>query len=57
MDTRRLSPGEGARTARLRELARRCRDLSEMTAVPEVSRELLSIAGELEEEAELVTQG
>jgi hypothetical protein len=37
---------------RLRTLARRCRDLSEMTVVPEVSRELISIAGELEGEAE-----
>ncbi len=42
-----------ARSAeRIRVLARRCRDLSEMTMVPDVSRELLSIAAELEGEAE-----
>jgi hypothetical protein len=34
-------------------LAQRCRELAEMTAVPEVTRELLSIARELEDEAEL----
>ena len=37
---------------RLRTLARRCRELSEMTTVPDVVRELLSIATELEGEAE-----
>jgi hypothetical protein len=37
---------------RLRALARRCRDLSEMTMVPDVTRELLGIATELEGEAE-----
>ena len=38
---------------RFRGLAQRCRELAEMTAVPEVTRELLSIARELEDEAEL----
>jgi len=37
---------------RLRALAQRCRDLSEMTMVPDVARELLSIAVELEGEAD-----
>lgn len=37
---------------RLRALAQRCRDLSEMTMVPDVSRELLSIALELDGEAD-----
>jgi hypothetical protein len=37
---------------RLRALARRCRDLSDMTMVPDVSRELISIAAELDREAE-----
>lgn len=38
----------------LRSLAQRCRDLSEVTAVPEVIRELVSIARELEREADRV---
>ncbi len=37
---------------RLRALARRCRDLSDMTMVPEVARELGAIAAELDREAE-----
>lgn len=37
---------------RLRGLARRCRELAEMTMVPDVTRELLSIATALESEAE-----
>jgi hypothetical protein len=36
---------------RLRDLARRCRELAEMTAVPDVTRELLSIARSLDDEA------
>jgi len=36
---------------RLRSLARRCRELAEMTAVPDVTRELLSIARALDDEA------
>lgn len=47
---------EQARSERFRALARRCRELSEMTAVPDVTRELLGIAEELEREAELVTE-
>lgn len=42
-----------ADAVRLRTLAKRCRDLSEMTAVPDLCRELVSIARELESEAEL----
>jgi hypothetical protein len=37
---------------RLRDLARRCRELAEMTMVPDVARELLSIAAALDSEAE-----
>jgi hypothetical protein len=44
-------------TQRLQSLAQRCRDLAEMTAVPEMTRELLSIAGELESEAERAGRG
>jgi hypothetical protein len=47
---------ERARVERMRSLAQRCRDLSEQTAVPEVTRELVSIADALESEAELVVQ-
>jgi hypothetical protein len=36
---------------RLCDLARQCRDLSELTAVPEVARELERIARALDEEA------
>ena len=52
------SPGaaERARAERIRALAQRCADLSEQTAMPELSRELLSIARELEEEAALVLE-
>lgn len=46
---------ERARVARIRALAQRCRDLSELTALPEVTRELVSIADALDSEAELVT--
>jgi hypothetical protein len=45
---------EQARAERIRALAQRCRDLSEMTAIPDVTRELTAIARELEHEAELV---
>jgi hypothetical protein len=47
---------EQARADRIRRLAERCRDLSELTAVPEVTRELVSIADALESEAELVAE-
>jgi hypothetical protein len=36
---------------RLRSLARRCRELADMTMVPDVTRELLSIAAALDSEA------
>lgn len=45
---------ESARVERIRLLAQRCRDLSELTAIPEVTRELISIADALDSEAELV---
>ncbi len=45
---------ERARAERIRALAQRCHDLSEQTAVPEVTRELISIARDLEEEAALL---
>ena len=48
--------GERDRSDRIRSLAQRCRDLSEMTAVPEVTRELISIADELDNEAQLVVE-
>lgn len=40
-----------AQADRLRDLARRCRDLAELTAVPDVVRELERIARALDEEA------
>ena len=46
--------GETVNPARLRTLARRCRDLSEMTVIPDVTRELLGIAEELEDEADRI---
>jgi hypothetical protein len=45
---------ERAKAERLRTLARRCRELSEQTAIPDVSRELVSIADALDGEAALV---
>jgi len=44
---------EGAHRERLRDLARRCRDLAELTAVPDVVRELERIARALDDEAGL----
>lgn len=44
---------EGVSVERLRDLARRCRDLAELTAVPEVVRELERIARALDDEAGL----
>jgi hypothetical protein len=52
----RAKGAEFARAERMRTLSRRCRELSEMTAVPEVTRELMGIAEELEHEAELVSE-
>lgn len=56
MSGNRPKAAEQARAERIRALAQRCRDLSEMTAVPEVTRELVGIAGELDNEAELVSE-
>jgi len=42
----------GATADRLRELARRCVDLADMTAVPEVAKELTDIARALGDEAD-----
>ena len=53
MNAKATDTAERARMERIRALAQRCRDLSEMTAVPDVTRELVSIANELENEAEL----
>jgi hypothetical protein len=44
------------RTERLRALAGRCRELTELTAVPELIRELASIADELEDEAKIARE-
>ncbi len=52
MRTRSGIVADAAGADRLRDLARRCRELAEMTAVPDVTRELQSIAGALDEEAE-----
>jgi hypothetical protein len=56
MGIKAMDTAEHARLERIRALAQRCRDLSEMTAVPEVTRELISIAAELENEAELAAK-
>jgi hypothetical protein len=45
-----------AHTERLRELARRCREVSDLTAVPDVTRELMRIADDLEDEATSVEE-
>jgi hypothetical protein len=37
---------------RLREWAQRCRDLSDLTVVPDVSRALIKLAQEMEDAAE-----
>jgi hypothetical protein len=56
MSAKAKDTAERARMERIRALAQRCRDLSEMTAVPDVTRELVSIADELENEAELAAR-
>jgi len=45
---------ERAGAQRMRALAQRCRELSELTALPEVTRELIAIADAIESEADLV---
>jgi hypothetical protein len=47
---------ERASAERLRALAQRCRELSELTALPEVTRELVAIADAVESEADLVSE-
>jgi hypothetical protein len=43
---------ERLEAGRLREWAHRCRELSDLTAVPDVNRELLALAEEMEDAAE-----
>jgi len=57
MGARIISTAEETQARRIKALARRCRELSEMTAVPELIRELSSIADELEKEAEMALEG
>jgi hypothetical protein len=54
MSANSIAAAERAKIERIRALAQRCRELSEMTAVPDVVRELESIADALDSEAELV---
>jgi hypothetical protein len=56
MKARSQNSAESARVDRLRALAQRVREASEMSAVPEVVRELVGIADALEDEASLVKQ-
>ena len=51
-----ISTTEQTQSRRIRDLARRCRELSEMTAVPELARELSNIADKLDNEAEMVLE-
>jgi hypothetical protein len=53
MSAETMSVAEETRSRRIRALAERCRELSEMTAVPELVRELNVIANDLEKEAEM----
>jgi hypothetical protein len=52
MNASALAENRTESAGRLRDLARRCRELAEMTMVPDVTRELLSIAAALDSEAE-----
>lgn len=54
MSPKSIAVAERAKIERIRALAQRCRELSDMTAVPDVARELESIAEALDSEAELV---
>jgi hypothetical protein len=47
---------DAAHAERLRQLAKRCRDVSELTVVPDVTRELVRIATDLEYEADSVEE-
>ena len=50
-------PGKTGSADRLRALARRCRIVSEETAMPEISQELVHIAEALEDEADRLAGG
>jgi len=54
METKQSETRFGETADRLRHLAGRCRDLSDLTAVPEVSLELARIAADLDREAEVL---
>jgi hypothetical protein len=56
MTTKSSDVVEHASAQRMRSLAQRCRELSELTALPEVTRELVAIADALESEADLVSE-
>jgi hypothetical protein len=56
MTTKSSDVVERASAQRMRSLAQRCRELSELTALPEVTRELVAIADALESEADLVSE-
>ena len=43
---------ERVKVERLRDWARRCRELSDLTVVPDVNRELVALAEEMEDAAE-----
>ena len=51
-----VSAAEETRSQRIRDLARRCRELSEMTAVPELIKDLNNIADDLDNEAEMALE-
>ena len=51
-----VSAAEETRSQRIRHLARRCRELSEMTALPELIKELNDIAEDLDNEAEMALE-
>jgi hypothetical protein len=48
-----ISSAEKTQSGRIKALAQRCRELSEMTAVPELIRELNRIADILDNEAKM----
>jgi hypothetical protein len=56
MSAETISDTQETRSERLRDLARRCRELSEMTAVPELIRELNGIADSLDKEAKMSSE-
>jgi len=56
MQTRSGAVVDGAGADRLRDLARRCRQLAEMTVTPNVTLELSSVARSLDDEVERYRQ-